>query len=193
MILHTLEISHDQLKSRMGWEIKPQGACKAEVCIPLPSPVLTTTGFIDVSKLAERLRMPLVHDQAAGLWVLGPEGGTKALTTAVAPDFELPDWQGQPFRLSSLRGKKVLLVAWASWWGCRFDLPVWQALREELYPQGLEIVTVALDTLGTEVARPFIEAAKTTHPALIDEAHLLDELFGIVNVPSTACRKSYDG
>jgi len=99
----------------MGWEIKPQGACKAEVCIPLPSPVLTTTGFIDVSKLAERLRMPLVHDQAAGLWVLGPEGGAKALTTAVAPDFELPDWQGQPFRLSSLRGKKVLLVAWASW------------------------------------------------------------------------------
>ncbi len=61
---------------------------------------------------------------------------------------------------------------------------MWQALREELYPQGLEIVTVALDTLGLKAALPFIEAAKPTHPALIDEAHLLDELFGVVNVPS---------
>ncbi len=115
MILQTLEIAPDQLKSRMGWEIKPEGACKAEICIPLASPVLTATGSIDVSKLAERLRMPLIHDPAAGLWALGPEGGATALTTAVAPDFELPDWQGQTFRLNSLRGKKVLLVAWASW------------------------------------------------------------------------------
>lgn len=61
---------------------------------------------------------------------------------------------------------------------------MWQALREELYPQGLEIVTVALDTLGAEAARPFIEAAKPTHPSLIDTAHLLDELYGITNVPS---------
>ena len=37
------------------------------------------------------------------------------LTTAVAPDLELPDFDGNPFRLSSLRGQKVLLVAWASW------------------------------------------------------------------------------
>lgn len=61
---------------------------------------------------------------------------------------------------------------------------MWQALREELYPQGLEVVTVALDTLGAEAARPFIEAAKPTHPSLVDQAHLLDELFGFVNVPS---------
>lgn len=45
-------------------------------------------------------------------------------------------------------------------------------------------MTVALDTLGIKAALPFIEAAKPTHPALIDEGHLLDELFGVVNVPS---------
>jgi tetratricopeptide (TPR) repeat protein len=61
---------------------------------------------------------------------------------------------------------------------------VWQALREELYPQGLEIVTVALDTLGEKAAREFIEKANPTHPSLIDEGHLLDELYGIINVPS---------
>jgi len=61
---------------------------------------------------------------------------------------------------------------------------VWQELRTELHPQGLEIVTVALDTGGADAARPWIEAARPAHPALIDQAHLLDALFGIVNVPS---------
>ena len=61
---------------------------------------------------------------------------------------------------------------------------MWQALRSELHPQGLEIVTVALDTAGANAARRWIEAAKPDHPALIDQAHVLDELLGIVNVPS---------
>jgi hypothetical protein len=45
-------------------------------------------------------------------------------------------------------------------------------------------VTVALDTGGAAAARQWIEAAKPEHPSLIDQAHLVDELFGIVNVPS---------
>lgn len=61
---------------------------------------------------------------------------------------------------------------------------MWQQLREELHPQGLEIVTVALDLGGAEAARPFIEAARPAHPSLLDQTHRLDELFGIVNVPS---------
>jgi hypothetical protein len=56
-------------------------------------------------------------------------------------------------------------------------------LREELHP-ALEVVTVALDTGGADAAVPWIDHAKTTHPALIDAAHLLDELLGIVNVPT---------
>jgi tetratricopeptide (TPR) repeat protein len=60
---------------------------------------------------------------------------------------------------------------------------VWQELRTELHPQGLEIVTVALDVEADE-ARPFIEAAEAKHPSLIDQAHVLDELFGVVNVPN---------
>lgn len=64
------------------------------------------------------------------------------------------------------------------------DLPVWQELYSELRPQGLEIVTVALDTGGTDVVRPWIEAAQPAYVCLIDEAHVVDELFGIVNVPS---------
>jgi hypothetical protein len=61
---------------------------------------------------------------------------------------------------------------------------VWQAIREELHPRGFEVVTVALDTVGAAAARPWIERAEPRHPSLIDQAHVLDERFGIVNVPS---------
>lgn len=61
---------------------------------------------------------------------------------------------------------------------------MWQELRSELRPRGLEIVTVALDTGGIDAARPWIERASPEHPSLIDRAHECDEKFGIVNVPS---------
>jgi hypothetical protein len=61
---------------------------------------------------------------------------------------------------------------------------VWQGLRRELYPSGLELVTVALDLKGAETARRWIEAANPDHPSLIDQAHLVGELFGMVNVPT---------
>lgn len=60
---------------------------------------------------------------------------------------------------------------------------MWQELRTKLHPKGLEVVTVALD-VHPEAAIPFIEAANPEHPSLIDQAHLLDERFGVVNVPN---------
>jgi hypothetical protein len=70
-----------------------------------------------------------------------------------------------------------------SWCGCREDLPVWQALHEELGPRGFTPITVALDT-GPEAARPFIERAAPTHPALIDPEHQVADLFNMINVPT---------
>jgi tetratricopeptide (TPR) repeat protein len=61
---------------------------------------------------------------------------------------------------------------------------VWQELREELHPKGFEVVTVALDTGGADAAKPFVDKANPTHPSLLDEGHVVDELFGVVNVPN---------
>ena len=61
---------------------------------------------------------------------------------------------------------------------------MWQELREELHPKGLEIVTVALDSGGAEAARPYVEAAGSRHPTLIDVGHSLDALLGVVNIPT---------
>jgi hypothetical protein len=105
-------VNPDEFALRTGWELKPEGACKDERCVILPADAEART---DVRVLAERIGMPLVHDDEAGLWALGPEAAGRALTSAVAPDFVLPDWKGDEFRLSSLRGSKVLVVAWASW------------------------------------------------------------------------------
>jgi cytochrome oxidase Cu insertion factor (SCO1/SenC/PrrC family) len=59
--------------------------------------------------------MAVVDDPVRGVRALGPESGGRALTTAKAPDLELPDADGNPFNLSAMHGRKVLLVAWASW------------------------------------------------------------------------------
>jgi len=122
VILKTLEIDPADLERETGWAIKPEGACYGEQrCVPLSRTVHTLSGGIDATALAEQLNMPLLHDErderdeASGLWCLGPEAGGRALATATAPDLVLPDVNGDAFALRSLRGSKILLVAWASW------------------------------------------------------------------------------
>lgn len=110
MILDSLELDSSAFEARTGWALKPQGACRGDVCVPL------SAGPLRADAVAERLGMPLLHDEEHGLWALGPATVTgRALTTAEAPALTLPTMDGNPFSLSSLRGSKVLLVAWASW------------------------------------------------------------------------------
>jgi hypothetical protein len=114
MILHELTVPADQFEARTGWASKPEGLCKGDRCVPAPDAVLSG-GRLDVTAVAARLGMPLVHDQPSGTWALGPESLGRSLTTAASPSLELPDVNGNPFSLAALHGRKVLLVAWASW------------------------------------------------------------------------------
>lgn len=116
MILQTLEdVSAADIANRTGWMARPEGMCRGEVCVPAPG-ALRGDGSVDIHAMSARLGMPLVHDEAHGVWALGPATATgRALSTAVAADPELIDRGGNPFRLSSLHGRKVLLVAWSSY------------------------------------------------------------------------------
>ena len=117
MLLGSLRVDIGDSEARTGWSVQPQGLCQGDICLPLP-PEAVDDGTLDVEVVAERTGMPLVHDEAHGLWAVGPAAGPagRALATAVAPELELPDLRtGELFRLSSLRGQKVLLLAWASW------------------------------------------------------------------------------
>jgi hypothetical protein len=115
MILAELTTAAEAFREATGWEPKPEGLCRGEVCVPAPGS-LRADGTVDIMVAAARLGMPLVHDEAHGLWALGPATATgRALPTAVAADPELIDLEGRPFRLSSLHGRKVVLVAWSSY------------------------------------------------------------------------------
>lgn len=115
MIVDRLDVTGEEFHRLTGWEIKPEGACKDERCVPLVPPVLDAAGPLDVTAVAERLGMPLAHDETHGLWAIGPESGGRVLDSARMPDLVLPDFDGQDFDVASLRGRKVLLLAWASW------------------------------------------------------------------------------
>jgi hypothetical protein len=113
VILDRLDVTPDELERQTGWELKPEGLCKDDRCVPLPDGS-RADGLVDITAVAERLGMPLVHDDDE-LWALGPEAGDRVLASAQLPPIVLADVDGRPFDLASLRGEKVLIAAWASW------------------------------------------------------------------------------
>lgn len=111
MLLRSLHVPKSEFEAGTGWQLKAQGACQGEICIPLSKPAADP---VDVSQVAKDMGMPLAAAPEHGLWALGPASiGARALASAEAPDLRLPDLDGTEVRLSSLRGKKVLLYAWA--------------------------------------------------------------------------------
>ena len=112
MLLGSHRVTADELERHTGWELKPEGLCKGDTCIPVAERAADNS--LDVEVLARALRAPVVHDGVRDLWCVGPPAG-RALDSAQAPDLVLPDLDGNSFALRSLRGQKVFLLAWASW------------------------------------------------------------------------------
>ena len=116
MVLDHLDLTAEEFGQATGWTLEPEGACQGDVCVPLPPLDADADGRFDVTVVADRLGMPIAHDAAHGLWALGPRSGDRrVLDNARMPDVVLEDFDGNPFDLASLRGRKVVLVAWSSW------------------------------------------------------------------------------
>lgn len=179
-------IAPAMVAATLGWKLESAGLCRGDVCVPVRDRArLVGARGMDLVELARLLDRPLALDLAERVAVLGASAARRAgdLRSLTAPDFALTDLDGRVRRLSDEHGKKRLLVTWGSWCGCREDLPVWQALHEELGPKGFTPITVALDT-GPDAARPFIERAAPTHPSMIDPEHHVADLFNMINVPT---------
>jgi hypothetical protein len=78
-------------------------------------------------------------------------------------------------------GRKTAIVAWSTWCGCRYELPAWKQLADELKADGLQILTVAVDEDIDGVRRWLQDDL----PTVVDPEHRISDVFGIVNVPST--------
>ncbi len=180
----TVLIEVDRLPDALGWELKPTGLCQESACVPVPDvSALMVGGRLDLAAVARVLGRPAVVDAEARLMAvaLPAELRRQALEDLRAPAFELPDVDGKLHALSEWAGKKKALVTFSSWCGCRYDLPGWQALHDELSPEGFTVVAVAIDQSADDV-RPWIDGI--TMPVLYDPNHVLTESYAISNVPT---------
>lgn len=101
-----------------GWHLEDRGLCRGEVCVPTAGrAVVTDEGAIDLSLVAELLDRPIAADAATATVALGEPRSRRreTLHDLVAPDFTLPDLDGAGQEFSQWRGRKRLLVAFASW------------------------------------------------------------------------------
>lgn len=96
------------------FELKPQGACRADLCIPV-SKDLKRADWFNLSGFAHKIGQAVVAD--SNVWSFGeiPVVRGSYYSTRIAPDFAVPDRSGKIVHLSDFRGKKVLVVTWASW------------------------------------------------------------------------------
>jgi hypothetical protein len=96
------------------FELKPQGACRADLCIPIAKNLKQGEWF-NLTGFARNIKEAVVAD--SGVWSFGevPVLRGSFVNSRVAPDFAVPDRKGRMVHLSDFRGKKVLVVTWASW------------------------------------------------------------------------------
>jgi hypothetical protein len=118
-----LWITTADLKRATRFEVKPQGVCRDELCFPLPKSRQqefihkeTNASWFNLTAFAQLVHQPVAHDPALATWYFGLRSDQRQqLSSLQAPDFTLPDLHGKQHSLSDFRGKKILLVTWASW------------------------------------------------------------------------------
>lgn len=168
----------DGVLATTGWELKPHGLCRGEACMPaqLTAPVVLV-------ELAEALHRPVavevLDDRVVAAFGAAP--GSTVRPGDRAPEVSLPDVTGAATAVTGT-GRKTAVVAWSTWCGCRYELPAWLQLAEELR-DSVDIVTVALDD-DVEAVRKWTSRVPGLRVA-VDSEHRLSDVFGIVNVPAT--------
>lgn len=169
-----------------GWVLKPEGLCRDDACVLVPGrAVLGPDGWIDVASLGAAVGQPVAVEAAAGLAVIGHSAAERAesLSSLTAPDVRLPTVAGSSAGVYDFTGSKRLVVVFASWCGCRHDLPTWQTLQDRFGDNNFCVLAVAVDE-SVDVVQPWVDEAKATYPVLVDADRTFVDAYGIRNVPT---------
>ncbi|MEI2652309.1 MAG: redoxin family protein [Microthrixaceae bacterium] len=179
----TAALSAGDLAAVTGWVPKPEGWCRGAECIP--------ASFIGDAAIAEALTIEQVADALGTavavdddyrIAVIGNRYDSEStLESGVAPDVELTGLDGERHRLFEEGHGKTLVVAFSSWCGCRYDLPGWKQLKDELADHDFGVVAVAIDESTADVA-PW--ATDIDYPVLVDTDRTFADSYGLVNVPT---------
>jgi hypothetical protein len=115
-----LWLDADQAAAASGWELRPEGLCRGDVCVPVPpgkAETFVADGKVNLAAFWRHMGMPAATSADGDVWALGEGADNRAteLRSLKAPDFTLPDLAGVEHSLSDYRGKKTLLATWASW------------------------------------------------------------------------------
>jgi hypothetical protein len=111
----------DVLPEATGWTVEPQGLCRGDICVPIRGKgVISENGLVDLAEFGAATGVPLALeldglDGPVAALAERSDERTAAITSGVAPDFTLPDLEGNPVSLHDFDRRKRLLLAWASW------------------------------------------------------------------------------
>jgi len=166
-----------------GWKAKPQGWCRGEIC--RPSAQLAsgdqTVGIVALD-VAQQIGAVVVVDREHRIVSIGGSESTPAIAPLeVAPNVTLPRMNGERGGLLDDTDGKRMVVAFSSWCGCRYDLPLWQKFANELDGPSLQIVAVAIDQHPEDVA-PWVE--DVDFDVFLDPDRSFCDAYGITNVPT---------
>jgi len=112
--------------------------------------------------------------------------GISITKSGIAPDFALETLDGKDLRLSSLRGKAVLLNFWATWCGpCKIETPWLVELQKQYGSQGLQVIGVAMDDSGKDDIAKFAQEMGVNYPVLLGKEAVGDEYGGVPALPES--------
>ena len=113
-----LGVSADDFARTTGWMLKPEGLCKGEICVPVRNTAAMSDGdAIDVAEFARVTGRNMVIDASRNVVAMGEQASIRAASMATldAPNFTLPDINGNLVSLSDFANRKKLILAWSSW------------------------------------------------------------------------------
>ncbi len=107
-------ISPSDLEAAIGWIRKPEGLCRGPVCVPVRDTIDHDDGSLDLRAVAAALGKQTVLDPTGPVLALADDPMGRGEVRNLH-ELSLPDVNGRMVDLSGTAGKKVVLIAWASW------------------------------------------------------------------------------